>query len=262
MSKHLNDRHVRDDDLLAAYELDLLDTDERIRFEAATRDNPELLEELFDMAPGIEAMRDDPARYAALARKELAAQEPGLMERISGWFAVLSQPRFAAPLVISAGALALMLLLPDGDKALRNFAILEPMATSSYEVRAGAPEADELYHDAIDAYLDTRWADAASTLESALAAADADWGRADQARLYLGSSLLLDGRADVAAPVLELAVSSPLPPISERAAWQLIQARLVLGDAEGARSTLAGLTSSPVFGTRAKELLESLKLDQ
>ncbi len=262
MSKHSNDRHIRDDDLLAVYELDLLDNDERIRFEAATRDNPELLEELFDMAPGIEAMRDDPGRYAAIARKELAVREPGLMERLSGWFSAMSQPRFAVPLVISASAVALMLLVPGGDKALRDYAILEPMATSTYEVRAGAPAADELYHAAIDAYLDTRWADAASTLESALAVAADDWGRADQARLYLGSSLLLDGRADVAAPVLELAVSSPLPPIRERAAWQLVQARLILGDAEGARSALAGLTSSPVFGTRAKELLESLEIDQ
>jgi len=262
MSKHSNDRHIRDDDLLAAYELDLLNTDERTRFEAATRDNPELLEELFDMAPGIEALRDDPGRYAAVAREELAAQQPGVMERLAGWFAALSQPRFAAPLIVSAGALALMLLLPDGDKALRDFAILEPMATSSYEVRAGAPAADELYHDAIDAYLDTRWADAASTLESALATADTDWDRADQARLYLGSSLLLDGRADAAEPVLEVAVSSPLPPVRERAAWQLVQARLVLGDADGARSTLEGLTSSPVFGTRAAELLQELDSSQ
>ena len=99
-------------------------------------------------------------------------------------------------------------------------------------------------------------------LESALATADTDWDRADQARLYLGSSLLLDGRADAAEPVLEVAVSSPLPPVRERAAWQLVQARLVLGDADGARSTLEGLTSSPVFGTRAAELLQELDSSQ
>jgi len=257
MSDSKNNRSPGAEDLLAAYELGLLDDADRVRFEAATRDDPELLEELFDAAPIIQALHDDPARFAAAARVARTELRSGFSRRIIGWFAALVQPRFAVPLAISAVALVFVVFAPQNE-SWKDLAVLEPLAVSRYEVRAGAPAADEFYRGALDAYLENRWADAAVELENALALAAADWARTDQARLYLGSSLLLEGRIDAAVTVFEQILESPLVPIRERAAWQLVQARLVLGDVEGARTGLEGLQSSPVFGEKAEALLEAL----
>jgi len=242
----------RPEDLLAAYELGLLDPAERKRFEDASREDGDLLDELFDHAPMIRALRADPARFAAVAAAAAPAR-PSLLQRLA---AALVRPRTLVP---AAVAVALVLVIfGGGGRDLEKLAVLEPLQVTAYEVRAGAPAADELYADALDAYRDERWRESAATLEQALETAPEGWPRADLARLYLGSSVLLGGDAAAAEPTLAAAAGSRLAPIRERALWQLVQARLLRADETAARAALRELTASPVYGARAQTLLEAM----
>jgi len=125
-------------------------------------------------------------------------------------------------------------------------------------VRADAPAAEARFRDAMDAYLDARWNDAAASLTEALAAGGDTWPRRDQANLYLGSSLLLDGQAEAATTALEAATSANVMPVREQATWQLAHARLTLDDAAGARAALETLRSSPVLAEKALALMAEL----
>ena len=58
---------------LAAYELGLLDSDERRRFEDHLRECPACQEELFELAPYMAALNQEPGRYAAQVGAALRA---------------------------------------------------------------------------------------------------------------------------------------------------------------------------------------------
>lgn len=241
----------RPEDLLAAYELGLLTDEERRRFEAASREDGDLLEELFDTAPFIEALRRDPARFAAAAAAAAPAR-PSLLKRLA---AGLARPRALVPVGV---AIALAFLVLSGGNDLEKLAVLEPLQVTTVQVRAGAPASDTLYADALAAYQAQDWAASAASLRRALAAAPDGWTRADLARLYLGSSELLAGDAAAAEPELDAAAASTLAPVRERALWHLVQARLLRADETAARAALALLADSPVYGARARELLAAL----
>jgi len=245
-------------DLLAAYELGLLDDADRARFEAASREDPELLAELFEAAPELQILARDPDRYARAARAALASApgpRPGLLERLRAAL----RPRVLVPAAAVALALVLVVLGPGRDGAgLAELAVLEPLPTTEQQVRADAPAAELRFREAMGAYLDARWQDAAAGFAAALAAGGEDWHRRDQARLYRGSSLLLDGRPEAAATELEAAAEAPLLPVREQATWQLAQARLRLDDAAGARAALEKLRDSPVLAEKARSLLAEL----
>lgn len=250
--------HTRIEDLMTAYELGLLDAADRKRVEDALLDDPQLMDELFDDAPLAEAMLADPSRLAAAGRAGLRAANPGLGERLAAFVSSFFQPRIAVPVATAAFVLALA-LIPGNDKALRGIADLSPLAYSSVDMRATAPAADSLFVVAMDAYLAEHWTVAADHLADALAAAGSDsWTRRDQALLYRGSALLQSGDAEAALGSLNRAAVSPLPPVSERARWQIAQAHLVRGDAAAARAALGELTGSPVYGVRVEALLADL----
>ncbi|HOX24866.1 MAG TPA: hypothetical protein PLL30_03760 [Candidatus Krumholzibacteria bacterium] len=257
MADRSSEREIRPADLLAAYELGLLDPADCARFEAATTDDPDLLLDLYDSAADAQALARDPGRFAQVMRAALRPPRSGLVERIRQPFRRGPRRWVLAP-VAAALALAVFLLVPGGDESLRSLAVLEPLPASRVEVRAGESQAEVAYGAALDLYRASRWRDATGAFQRSLDAADATWSRRDQARLYLGSSLLLAGRIEAAIPELAAAGASPLPPVHERAAWQLAQAYLLLDDLARARETLAGLRSSPVYGDRAAALLETL----
>ncbi|HPF36781.1 MAG TPA: hypothetical protein P5571_11560 [Candidatus Krumholzibacteria bacterium] len=242
----------RPEELLAAYELGLLDEEERRLFEAACREDADLLDELFDHAPYADALRADPARFAAAAAAAAPAR-PSFFQRLRH---ALRGPRLLLPVGVAA-ALA-VILLSGGGSDLEKLAILEPLQVTSYEVRAGAPASDELYAQALTAYRDERWTDSAAGLQQALDQAPQGWPRQDLARLYLGSSKLLGGDSEGAEPLLDAAAGSPLAPVRERALWQLVQARLLRADETAARAALERLLPSPVYGDRAQALLEAM----
>jgi len=245
-------------DLIAAYELGLLDDADRARFEAATLDDPELLDDLYDAATEAQILVQDPGRYAAAARAGLSAGEQGtrvsLLDRLQNFF----RPRVLVP-VAAVLTLAFVVFGPGRDAGhLADLAVLEPIPATRQIVRADAPDAESRFREAVNAYLDARWDDAAAQLEEALAAGGDNWPRQAQARLYLGSSLLLAGKTELAAGELEIAATASLLPIREQATWQLAHARLTLDDAAGARAALESLRSSPVLAEQALALLARL----
>jgi len=254
---HENTRQARAADLLAAYELGLLDETERLRFEQATLDDPDLLDELFDHASAAQALREDPERFASVLRETLREAEPSLAERLTGWLNAFLQPKVLAPVVVAAAAVFVLVVLPDGDD-LRKIAVLDPAPYVQVDVRGAESDAATLYFAAMTRYTDERYREAADLLDEALATGDETWHQATQARLYLGVSRLLDGDPEAAlAPLAAAATSSQLP-IAERAHWYQAQAYLLTGDATAAREVLRGLTASPVFGERAAAQLEAL----
>lgn len=243
------------DQLLAAYELGLLDVDDRVRVEAALLADPDLLEELYDAAPTATTLLSDPGRFATAAR-EAGGHGQARNRRFVAW----QRPRVLAS---AAGLVALAtILLCSGrptDPA-SSLAVLEPLPAMRVEVLHSAPSgAEAAYAAGLDAYRDGTWERAARSFTEAASLADPGWPRHHEARLLTGSSLLLDGRANQAVIPLRDAAASPLSTIREQALWQLVQARLVLGEEAAARQALASLMVSPAYGHRAAALLEQLE---
>lgn len=248
------------DDLLVAYELGLLEPDDRARVEAALLADPDLLEELYDAAPSTALLLSDPRRFAAAARAGLDAAAMGPRRgRLVRWLAGWRRPRVLVP-AMGLAVMAMLLLWP-GRHADPNttLAVLEPLPAPRVELRStGGSGADAAYADGVEAYREQTWDHAARSFAEASSLADPGWARQHQARLFEGSSLLLGGQPERAVGPLDAASASPLPPIREQALWQLAQARLTLGDKAAARTTLASLVASPVFGVRATALLDQL----
>ncbi|MEZ4388183.1 MAG: hypothetical protein R3D98_11525 [Candidatus Krumholzibacteriia bacterium] len=245
------------DDLLAAYEMDLLDPADRARVEAALLADPDLLDELYDAAPETSLLLATPGRFAAAARAGLVAAGSTpltLRRRLGRWL----RPRLLVPAALVA-ALAVVLLWPSGGHLPGSeLASVAPLPTMQVELRNATDQADTRFQEGMALYRTGDWTTAAAAFAAALAAAEPGWSRQHQAQLYAGSSRLLDGRARDALVLLEDAAGSPLPPIREQALWQVVQARLILGQTDQAREALAVLAASPVFGQRATTLLDQL----
>jgi TolA-binding protein len=250
-----HEHSIPPEDLLAAYELGLLEPEERARVEQALASDPDLLDDLYDGAPAALAMQADPGRFARAADRAAAAARPAARR---GWLAWLRAPRLMVP-IAAAAVLVAVITWPSGqDGDLAGLAVLEPLPTVQIELRSGAQDADRQYEAAMSAYRDGRWDQASAGFTASLAVAEQGWARADQARLYAGSSLLLAGRVGDAQALLRSASRSALAPVREPALWQLAQAQLSLGEVEAARSTLEALQASPVYGERASDLLADL----
>jgi hypothetical protein len=254
---HENAHPTRADDLLAAYELGLLNETDRLRFEQATLDDPDLLDELFDHASAAQALREDPERFASLLRETLREADPSLAERLTGWLNAFLQPKVLAPVVVAAAAVFALVVLPDGDD-LRKIAVLDPAPYVQVDVRGAESDAATLYFAAMTRYADERYGEAADLLDEALAAGDETWHQATQARLYLGVSRLLDGDPEAALAPLGVSAASSQLAVAEPSRWYRAQAYLLIGDAPAAREALQGLVDSPVFGARAAAQLERL----
>lgn len=248
------------DDLLAAYELGLLDPHDRARVEAALLADPDLLEELYDAAPAAALLLSDPGRFADAARAGLdAVAAPPQRGRLFRWFADWRRPRVLVPALGLAVVATLLLWSEHQADPTTTLAVLEPLSAPRVELRAAAASgADLAYAAGLDAYRDEAWGRAATWFAEASSLAESGWPRRHQARLLEGSSLLLDGEPHQAVGPLDDAADSPLPPIREQALWQLVQARLVLGDRGAARDALVSLVTSPVYGARASTLLGRL----
>jgi hypothetical protein len=241
-------------ELLAAYELGLLEAAERARFEAHLESCPACLEELYAHAPAALALGAEPERWARRLA-EAGAGRAGDMgpRRRSGvvvrWREVLRRrvPRRAwLPVgAAAAAALALLLLLPTGGAdRLRGLARLEPAPWVRLDVRAGgASRAGEAFADGMQHYAAARYGEAAAVLAAALALGEEEptWREAEQARFYLGVSLLLGGEAALARPHLAATAGAALRPLAERGRWYLAQCDLALGDGERAREELREL---------------------
>ncbi len=260
MSERTDEKPLSPCDLLAAYELGLLDGQERLRFEGHLETCPHCLEEVYAFAPASLLLTAAPGRFAALA----APAKPSVSGRLAAVLAGIFQPRVFAP-VAAAAALALLVLIPSAPR-WSDLAVVEPLSWSHVQVRAGGDPGGRLFADGMERYTAGRYDDAAEILQQAARAMeDTDRGSLPlqagtpgQARLYAGVSLLLAGRPQAAKGPLLAAAANPLPPVAQGADWYLAQAYLLTDRPDSAGMVLKGLAESPVYGSRARALLDRL----
>ncbi len=266
MSDRTNERDGCACDLLAAYELGLLDPDERRDFENHLAACPECQDEIYAHAPAAVALQEDPGRFARAAGSAPVVSRAGLGERLAGWL-TYRWPRVLVPAALTA-VVALVAVLPVLRQGtdLARLAVVDPLPYARIEMRAGVEEPVRLFQEGMDSYIAGDYGLAADRLTRAREVQEA-WptdsgplpaGLLDQTRIYLGVSLLLADRPGSALDPLTRASGSPLPPLAERARWYLAQACLLTDRTEAAREALTPLASSPVFGTRAQVLLEQI----
>jgi hypothetical protein len=246
-------------DHLAAYELGALDDAERGAFENHLRACTGCRDELYDHAPAAVLLAGEPGRFAD--RMRAAAPRASWTGRLGAWWRA-PLVRIAAPVALAA-VLALVFIRPGHDPATRwsELATVEALPWTGLEMRSGGDDAARAFADAMSLYVAADWAAAGDALAEAAGALEAAGARPvlrDQAHLFAGMSHLLADDPDAAARELEIAVASPLPPVTQRAAWNLAQARLLLGDPEGALAALARLQDSPVYRERAAALAGSI----
>jgi len=254
MSKHEKKTAVAD--LLAAYEMGLLDDADRRRFEKATLEDPDLLDELFEMAPHAQAIVERPAEVHAAAREALDAARGSAGSRLKAVFARLFSPRVLVPAAVAAALVLALLNLDQGGGELRALASLDPLPYAEVAVRGDEPDRERLYLEAMIAYADSRFGTAATGLTTAIDEYEGTWSHLQQARLYLGVSLLQLDRPVEAVSRLEAGAESPIPPIADGSRWYLAQAYLMQENEMEAVSLLETLRDgSPVYGTAAGDLL-------
>ncbi|MGQ0722481.1 MAG: hypothetical protein ACT4PE_13045 [Candidatus Eiseniibacteriota bacterium] len=165
---------------------------------------------------------------------------------------VLERAAFPAALVAAIG-LAL-LVRPEAPPDVGRLARAEPL-------RAPAVSPGDLpaLGDAVAHYEAGRWREAAAGFAGLIALAGEGWPRRDEARLFLGSSLLLDAQPHAATEPLAAAAASTDATVSVRAKWCLAQAHLARGDIGAARPLLDDLSRTPAYARPASELLLELR---
>ena len=254
----------RNCDLLAAYELNLLDQDERRLFESHLPDCPDCLDELYAHAPVVTELLRDPGLYAQRMARHRKA--PSLRDRLAGFFG-WRPARVLVPLAVVA-LLALGIILPaDSTSPFPAMALTDAPAYSVIPVRAGS-DADwqPLWEEGMRLYVAQDYVAAAGRLEQAIplleqaVAANRHQRRhLDNARFYLGASRMLQGDPAAATPALEAAAASHLPPLRQKSLWYLAQVHLLRDDPQGAQAVLTQLEESPVYGERAREQLAAIR---
>ncbi len=256
-------------DLLAAYEMGLLEEQDRLTVEQHLAECASCQDELYATAPYAREMRADPRRY----RQTIAAAAPdiggpnrvlGLVMAAGRYLQSLVTWRVGVP-VATVAAVALVLIVVGRDDGFdpRTLAVIEPVAYVQIDTRSGAtPQLSASFRAGMAAYDEQRYADAAGILTDTLALAgqDSGWPHMDQARFYQGLSYLLAGDAGSAIEALEKTTNSPVRPLADRSRWYLAQALLLHETPRAALTPLQDLAdNSPLYAERAAAQLRSLQ---
>jgi hypothetical protein len=256
---------------VGAYELGLLSPEERAEFEEHLTSCTACLEELYAQAPIACAM----TQYAGAVMAATARQEGSprrvpcpwwreLGARIAGLFREWTPRRVGFGFALAvAGILAAVMLRPQTPDTYGDLARLRPVPYSLREVRGEAGSgAAALFGRGMRAYASHRYEEAVGPLAESVRSWETGGGgvELDQARLYLGVSLLLSRRVDEARVPLEHAVCSPIRRIADRARWSLVQAHLRAGNPALAEEGLRILAdSSATYAKDAREQLQELR---
>lgn len=155
--------------------------------------------------------------------------------------------------ILAAAAAVVFLVGPWRDATdLGQFAVVEAMPVRVPRGGEAETSFEQARRAGLQAYSDGVWSTAAAQLRIA-AREDAT----AEVQLYLGSALLLDGDAESAIGPLESALSTDDPLLREEARWQLANAFLSVGDADGARAQLETLAAEGAGrAAQAEALLE------
>jgi len=254
-------------DRLAAYELNLLETDERLEFENHLPHCSDCLEEMYSMAPAMSQLTAQPGRYAAQAARYLE------QDKTETWLTRLNKILFSGPArvlvpVAVAAVLAMLIFMPQTtDIKYRSLAMTEAPAFSPIQVRAG--QQDQwlpLWDSGMQAYRTGQYDVAVVDLTQAINliaklpnSAEERFAVLDNARLYLGVSQMLSDQTDDALVTLKVAATSTLRPVQQKSLWYLAQVHLLNEQPEEALTVLSQLENSLVYGPRAKALTVEIK---
>ena len=250
-------------DLLAAYELGLLESDECLRFETHLSHCPDCTEELYAMAPTAAAMTAKPGQFARQVEANL--QTESVLARLNR-FLFSGLGRVLVPVAVAA-VLAMLVFMPRTEETkFRTLSVTEAPLFSPIQVRAGGgSQWLPLWESGMLHYRNGTFEPAADDLsrmilllsQSAVPHSE-QYSVLDNAHLYLGVSYLLSGQESQAVRVLKVAAQSTIKPVQQKAQWSLTQAYLILEQPGDAIAVLNQLQDSPVFKTRASELMEKI----
>ncbi len=272
MPENRNNNSVDFCDLLAAYELDLLDTDERVGFENHLTDCSDCLEEMFAMAPAMTELKTHPGGYADETARYLELDKP------ESWLSRLNRVLFSGPArvlvpVAVAADLAMLIIIPQTTETkFRSLAMTEAPAFSPIQVRAGHQNQwFPLWDSGMQYYRSGEYNSAADDLAQAvnlLAAdlqinqsnsSDEQYAVLDNARLYLGVSQMLSDRTVESLNTLQEASESNLMPVRQKSLWFLAQTHLLNEQPQKALTILNQLENSPVYGLQAAALIADIQ---
>ena len=257
--------------LLTAYELGLLVEPERTRFEGHLAECEACQDSLYEMAPYISALHDNPADAAARFAEGQTALPA---EAGAGWLRRIAQVvwpaggwpqawRVLAPVAVAA--VAVVVLLQGRGPDLASLVQIEPVPYVQMQTRAAGPDdAEVLFRRGMAQYIEEHYEEASHLLASAVrlipaGAAVLQGTHPDQIAFYAGLSFLLSDRPDSARIFLEQSLESPLRVLQDRSRWYLAQVSLLEGDAEAARAHLEVLAAeSPGYGEKAVWQLEGM----
>ena len=250
--------------LLTAYEMGVLEEQERAAVEEHLVHCVHCQESLYGMAPFANRLRHEPGRWRRVLDAGLTARLPNTWQRILAGLRNLLTPRVMVPVgAVAVLALVLVIQSPRNVDGVRQLARIEAVPYVPFAVRGGDSllAAADSFAAGMRLYGDQRYPDAARSLAAAVAAGQEDpsWRDIWQARFFRGLSLLLAGQAQDAVPVLAESSASPLRPVAERSRWYLAQAYLQLDQPALAVAELEQLAAaSPVYGDQAAQLLAEI----
>ena len=261
-----NNKTVDYCDLLAAYELNLLETTERLGFENHLSQCNECLEEMYAMAPAMLELSSHPGEYAAQAARYLE------LDNARSWWSRLGRLIQAGPAAMLipvgvAAVLAMLIFMPhSSDPGFRPLAMIEAPAYAPIQMRAGQQEPwVALWDQGMDSYNQRQYQKAASDLTRAAkllsptpTAGINHEADLDNLNLYLGVSLLLSDQSIAALAPLQKASQSSLGPVRQKALWFLAQAHLINEQPQDALKALAPLLQSPVYAEDATLLTNEI----
>jgi hypothetical protein len=250
-------------ELVAAYEMGLLESDDRASFERHLEMCEECQDRLFEMAPVAATLTSHaaavgaklspveesaPRAEAAIAETRGSSFWAQITDRVRDLVWRLTRPRVLVPVGATvAVALVISIFLQPTPSRFSDLAQVEPVPYVQLSTRdAASSEAERLFGEGMAAYADARYEEAARLLGQCTEAAEMGegWGQIDQARFYLGLSLLLSGDASRAVPHLEEASHSRIRPVADRSRWYLAQAALLQEDPTTALRHLQALADS------------------
>jgi tetratricopeptide (TPR) repeat protein len=245
--------------LLAAYELGILDSDEKAGFETHLLDCDSCCNELYNNSPISNELQAHPGLYGgALKRQTEAEPEGSLFDKIRELFSI----KALVPVAIVA-SLVVMVISMSSDSDVRKLAVVEKMAYVSIDVRsANSAEVADYFENGMQEYQKDNYNSAIELLKQAVDNSENSCKLWDYANLYLGVSFMLTDNPEEAIPCFATVAQSNKLPMVERGDWLMAQANLQLGNKDGAVKILTDLSENSIgYAQKAIDQLELLALE-
>ncbi len=222
--------------LISRYEFGQLSEEERIAFESHILDCDYCFQSLYEMAPVVELMRQNPQLFIkALTAEEgasIGAKVGGiwseLWSRIRKAFAPIPKPVWLTAPIVAVALMVTAIHLTAPAKNYSELARIEPLPYIPIAMRAGeAPaESERLFQRGMKFYAVEKYPEAIGELSLVVMKEPNN----AEAHFYLGLCYLLSHQADSAIVRLEKAIEHGGDTFLEKGHWYLGNAYLLQGE--------------------------------